>query len=83
MDRIFSEVGAFKKNEVIIIFCSVLKVCKYFQTCRSAMIFEMMEDIKNHLDTVPAEHATCLLMGTKRKAYQKLLDRPKCGNFYK
>lgn len=43
------------------------------------MITEMMKDVEQQTDTVPDEHVNSLLMGTKRKSYQKLLDRPYCG----
>ncbi|CAL8072431.1 unnamed protein product [Orchesella dallaii] len=46
---------------------------------KATMISEMMKDLEPHADFVPTDHVNSLLMGTKRKAYQKLKERPVCG----
>ena len=43
------------------------------------MIAEMMQDTEPHAEIIPREHVNSLIMGTKRKSYQKLLERPVCG----
>ncbi|ODM94879.1 tRNA pseudouridine(38/39) synthase [Orchesella cincta] len=43
---------------------------------KSTMISEMIQDLELHADLVPTDHVNCLLMGTKRKAYQKMSERP-------
>lgn len=45
------------------------------------MILNIVKDIENLTGTRKPSMTESLIMGTKRKNYVKILDRPVCGNY--